>query len=35
MVEIASQSARPTSGALGDIHRTAIDIDIDIEKIMH
>ena len=26
MVEIASRSAGPTSGALGDIHRIAIDI---------
>ena len=26
MVEIASWSAGPTSGALGDIHRIAIDI---------
>ena len=26
MVNIASRSARPTSGALGDIHRIAIDI---------
>ena len=26
MVEIASRFAEPTSGALGDIHRIAIDI---------
>ena len=26
MVEIASRSARPTSGALGDIHWITIDI---------
>ena len=26
MVEIASRSTKPTSGALGDIHRIAIDI---------
>ena len=26
MVEIASQSVRPTSGAFGDIHRIVIDI---------
>ena len=26
MVDIASQSAKPTSGALGDIHRISFDI---------